>query len=229
MEKRQLLVGIDLGIWKNTGVALYDPKKKIYIYIKSTDLFEAMDICKGLNLVENLEIVVVVENANMDSNVFGADQNFMTYLRSWLGRKPFDFKAILKQIRMVITWGGNVGKNKGAAITFCAKLRELNIPMVEIAPSTRRVAGSSIKIGQLEQEIPLNQLPMPTKVKSPAFIKLTGHKGETNEHGRDAATLLWKKSFIYYKNFARTQTINIQAKKEAEAKKRALKRKNKKK
>ena len=223
--KKQILIGIDIGIWKNTGVAIYDPKAKEFILIESMDFFDAMAKIKGIYINPDYDIIVVVENADLSSNVFGADVTLVNFIKGWMAKPIKDWKGLTSKIRMVITWGTNVGKNKGIAVSFCKKLREIGIATVEINPSDRRVAGSTVKVGKIEQVIPLNQLPMPTKVKSEDFIKLTGYTKQTNDHGRDAATLLWKKTFMFYKNFARTQAINLLNKKKDVAKKRSLKRK----
>ncbi len=209
---KQTLIGVDIGIWKNTGIAIYFPKEKQYHSIRSTDVFEALQWIQAWVEMPEYNVIVIVENSDLDSNVFGADQDLVAYIKKWqTGRR--DYKLLLKQIRKAIAWGSNVGKNKGIAVSFLKKLNELNIPTVEIAPSQRRKADKTVKIGKIEQAIPVNQLPMPTKTTAAQFQKLTGYRERTNEHGRDAATLVWKKTFNFYQNFARTQKMNRARKK----------------
>jgi hypothetical protein len=224
---RELLLGVDLGIKKNTGLAIYDPHKKEYLSIESMDMFDAMEKIKAIHLDPQWDIVVYVENSNLSTNVYGADENLMSYIKKWIGNKIRNYDLLLKKIRSTIAWGQNVGKNKGAAITFCDKLRELDIAIIEINPSDRRVAGSTHKVGQLEVEIPINQLTMPTKCKPHHFQKLTGCMIKCDEHGMDGATMPYGQSFFKSKNWAKSQAINMKNKLEQKKKLAAAKRKAK--
>ena len=208
-QMKELLLGIDIGIKKNTGFAVYEPATKKFLEIRSMDMFDGMELVKAYHADPSCKIVVYVENSNMSSNVYGADENFMAYLRKWMGKKFPDFPAILKKIRSTIMWGQNVGKNKGAAITFCDKLRNLEIPIIEINPSDRRVAGSTHSIGKITTVIPITQLNMPTKCSEMQFQKYTGCMIKCDEHGMDAATMPYGMTFWVSTNHARGQAKNI--------------------
>tara|TARA_R110000751_G_scaffold35441_2_gene87125 strand:+ start:1004 stop:1618 length:615 start_codon:yes stop_codon:yes gene_type:complete len=202
MKKKHVLIGIDIGIRNNTGVAIYHPEEKKFKDVISCDMFEAMQICIKQNESKKKCVVVVVENADMDSNIFGADTDLLSYIsRSGTKNK----KGLTKKIRQVLAWASNVGKNKGAAIAFIHHLQQHNITYAEIAPSKRRRAGKVLKIGKREVKEKISQLPMPTKTTAADFKFWTGYCGKTNEHSRDAGTLVFKKTYFYYATIARTQ------------------------
>jgi hypothetical protein len=80
----------------------------------------------------------------------------------------------------------NAGQNGGAARVIIQACIDLEIPFVRIAPSDRDNAKKTKKHP--------NSWKMPTKLTSKQFFDRTKWEGSTNEHGRDAATMVWKMS-----------------------------------
>jgi hypothetical protein len=82
-----------------------------------------------------------------------------------------------------------VGQNKAAAKLIIQVLEEKGIPVLEVAPSERQKAYRDEKGGKVYHDKP-NMLKMPTKTNAAQFEEVTGYGGRSNEHGRDAGTLI---------------------------------------
>jgi len=204
-----VLIGIDIGIKKNTGMAIYFPKKKKYHSIFSTNIFAGLAICKEWANNEDYAVIFVVENSDLDSNVYGAGADLLSYImknRASISKGAWK-KNLTRKIGQVLAWASNVGKNKGLAVSFIAQLEDLGYTVAQVSPSKRRKAGNVIKIGKTKTREKVSTLPMPTKTTTPEFKELTGYEEKTNEHGRDAATLVWKKTWMFWANWARTQNV----------------------
>ena len=216
---RGIILGIDVGIGNNTGVAEYLPKEKKFINISSMDLFDCLNLILEYQASSDWDLIAVVENSDLDSNVYGAGEALVAYVTNvWskisYKKNPKKNFLLLKQARKWITMGSNVGKNKGLAKTLCSKLEKLGVATVQIAPSKRdrypkiaKFKGKPILEKGEPKEVPYTQLRMPTKLPSDLFKTLTGYNKSTNEHGRDGATMLINKSFFYWSNYARTQVV----------------------
>lgn len=96
----------------------------------------------------------------------------------------------------------SVGENSAAGKLIIKQLSEAGVPCVEIAPSKRdSIANIKKKLqskigikGANMQLIKLNQFKMPTKSTAAEFKEWTSYEGSTNEHNRDAATLIFGKT-----------------------------------
>lgn len=206
--KTPLIISIDIGLHQNTGVALYLPQEKRYLSISSMDLIDAYNLCLSYHANEEYAVVVVVENTDLDSNIFGAGETLLSYCFEWAMEKVFSKeskKTLLQHIRNAIGIGRNVGKNQGLSILMVEKLKEHGVVVAEVAPSARQEYGKSVTIGKHTVFIKASQLTMPTKVPAPPFKEWTGHQESTNEHGRDAACMVYGKTYFYWINWAKTQ------------------------
>jgi hypothetical protein len=236
--KKPIILGIDIGIGNNTGVAEYLCKEKKFTNISSMDIFDALELCLKYERDPNYTLIAVIENTDLDSNVFGAGERVLAYTKySW--QKNRNDKLLLSQIRSAIKQGSNVGKNQGLCKTFIMRLEAYGIKYVEIAPSDRERYPKEVKVGKGKnrktlvvggkiQYVPWNQLKMPTKLPSEHFKQKSGYDGNTNEHGRDGGTMLLggKKDYFYWSNYARNQKAERdaieKAKKEKAKKAKAL-------
>jgi hypothetical protein len=209
-----LIIGIDIGIGNNCGLAGYLPKKKEFLFLEAMDIFDALDVCLQYQENEEYAVVFVVENADLDSNVFGADVALLDYLVKNIEGILKRSKAVLSKIRIAIKTGENVGKNKGLAKVFVNRLNKEGCMVAQVAPSQRDRKGKIYKSrGKVimergkPKEVPLRQLKMPTKINQADFTKLTGCTKKTNEHIRDGAMLVYGKDYFYWTNWARTQKV----------------------
>lgn len=217
MTKTPLIISIDIGLHKNTGVALYLPQEKRYISVSSMDLIDAYNLCLSYAANEEYGVVVVVENTDLDSNVFGGGESLMNYVLDWAAKKVTSKESktmLLRNIRAVIGIGRNVGKNQGLSILFVEKLKEHGITVAEVAPSERQEYGKSVTVGKHTVVFKASQLTMPTKLPAEQFKEWTGHTESTNEHGRDAACMVFGKTYFYWTNWAKTKKIKPKKKKD---------------
>lgn len=217
MNPQPIIIGIDIGMENRTGVAEYLCEKKEFINISSMDIFDALDLCLKYHNDPKYALIVVVENPDRDSNVFGAAEALAKWIKeSWVYKKVLT--TLISSIRKALAQASNVGKNKGLSKTFIRKLRKYDIKVVEIAPSERDRYPKEVKVGKgknrktlkvngVIQYVPFRQLKMPTKLPKEQFKALCGYDKPTNEHGRDGATMLLggKKDYFYWSNYARTQ------------------------
>lgn len=206
--KTPLIISIDIGLHKNTGVALYLPQEKRFISISSMDLIDAYNLCLSYAANEDYAVVFVVENTDLDSNIFGAGETLVKSvesLPSGLSKAAKDM--LLKHVRSAIGWGRNVGKNQGLSILFVEKLKEHGFLVAQVQPSKRQSYGKEVVMGKHTVKLKPSQLTMPTKVPSAQFKEYTGWDQETNEHGRDAACMVYGKAYFFWTNWAKTQVI----------------------
>ncbi|MCH2044582.1 MAG: hypothetical protein MK212_10735 [Saprospiraceae bacterium] len=142
----------------------------VAIYHTKTKIFIKV---KKMHLLDLLDLMdkevarlsgVVLEDPNLDKTTF----------------------RVGKTRAMSLKFAQDVGKNKAIANTIIEKCRRLNIDYALVAPSERRRADKGNKV--------LAQLNMPTKTTQQQFRLLTGFTRPTNEHSRDAGTLVWRLS-----------------------------------
>ena len=225
MNPTPLIIGVDVGIGENTGVSEYLPKEKRFREIFSMDIFDAYEMIMAYYDNPDYAVIVVVENSDMDSNVFGAAEALIEYAKNaWAKitykKDPKKDVKFLSKIRASIAQGSNVGKNKGIAKSFVVKLLAKGVKVAQIKPSSRdkypkivtyrtKVNGKTVNMPYMERGkpkiLPVRQMKMPTKLPAKEFKQLTGYMGKTNEHGRDSATPLVGKDFFYWSNMARNQ------------------------
>jgi hypothetical protein len=95
--------------------------------------------------------------------------------------------------------GRDVGKNQAGATVVKQLCAYFRAPCLCIAPSQRRKASKRLKRA--------NGLPYPTKTTKAQFEGLTGCREKTNEHNRDAGTLVWGMSVKDFKGMVKMQEV----------------------
>jgi len=175
------IIGIDPGSEDRCG---YSVKTSAGLQsVASVELHELFFLIREQWAVSALlkePLGVVLENPNLDSNVFR------------LGGLP----RTEKEFRQAIKMASDVGKNKGVANAILTFLKSQKIRYIEIAPSARQKVtspGADLKL-----------MRMPTKSDAGQFKKLTGHVGSTTKDGRDAATLIYSMTFAKFEMLEKT-------------------------
>lgn len=181
----ELFVGIDPG--KQTGFALQLPKVSwlgsvysVPAYLVYTEL-EAI-----LKKYDVKKVLFILEDANLDSAVY-----FRKDLKLYKGKakNAQGFEAKVYQ---------NVGQVKARCRDAEEALKSLGANYCKIAPSKRVSYETWAKrnkylvdrIDSTSSVRACKTMLMPTKMTAKAFKVRTGYKNLTNEHGRDAATLI---------------------------------------
>jgi hypothetical protein len=181
------LIGIDVSIQDgNNGLAIYNTTTKQFECIRATSFVslvgEIADFYKE-NKAEGC--IAVVEDAELDSTVFGAWEAFSQYLK-----KGYAITTLKSAFSTAMQKAQNVGMQKAAARLTIAAIERLGIEVIRIAPSWRDRADKIKKVAGLHHRA-IEVYSMPTKTTAAQFKQLTGYQDSTNEHGRDAATLVW--------------------------------------
>ena len=179
------MVGIDPGR-ANTGIAIYEPAKRNFVSLKKYDLAGAMKVLENRRWDNNY--IFVIENPNLETNLYDGWIEMQSIIRSYKRGN-----ASLKQVKGVYSIAtkrsADVGKNRAAAQDIIAMLHHTGALVVQIKPSARNRADRPNRIAR--DVVYLN---MPTKTNRKQFEALTGYKGQSNEHSRDAATMVWAKT-----------------------------------
>jgi len=164
------LIGIDPGMNlkdRNTGLAVYNTKTKEIEHATSYFIEEAY-----FKILEYKEVspIIVLEDPSLITNNYTAAKYGKTL--------PAKLKI-----------ANDAGRNQGAAILLFRMLTVAGFTVLRIAPNKRRQARKGNN-----KLIDLLSLYMPTKTSAKQFEILTGYTKQTNEHVRDAATLVWGKT-----------------------------------
>lgn len=184
-------VGIDPGIRAdNCGISTKSVGSKIVETIASGSV---ENICARIFSLHNqgFKIGVVLEDPNLDSPVFGSWAEMQRVINSRnVSAMKAKFSALMKK-------GQAVGMNKAAAKIIHRFCNTHKIPIARVAPSTRSRIDNPKKMLKHPQ-----MFKMPTKITKAQCEILTGYVGNSNEHGRDAATLIsymtFPKFFVIY-------------------------------
>lgn len=191
---RKYLVGIDPS-FENFGVCVYDPATNNMQFF-SGEWFAAIEwLGKTVKL---RQCVAVVENPALDSATFkglgmcrGVVMQFGNYMKA-VGAKAFpfpqkvDWPDVAGRLGIAFRMASNVGESKAAGKLIVKMLERHKVPTLQIAPSDRERAD--------KKRVPVGAMVMPTKTTNAQFENLTGYKGRTSEHARDAATLVFGRS-----------------------------------
>lgn len=201
------IIGIDPSSQEsNTGFAIYDTTKKKFVTIRSMNFLSAVnealefleahcewDVVNGRKRWKNA--FCMVENADLDGPVFGAWKSFSGLLRSkW--RMPINsvLKILASKYKSDLRHAQNIGMVKIASRVLVKGMEDIGLMTYEIAPSWRHSITNGLKtVGGVKTKDVLH-LTMPTKTNAAQFKKLTGYAGRSNEHGRDAATMIYEQS-----------------------------------
>jgi hypothetical protein len=214
MEKRRptVLIGIDPS-FVNFGVCLYWPEKKKML-LHMAEMMHAVRWISTTLKAEGLTIrdtLAFVEDPNLNNAVFGmwamVEREMVAYViyEKWIARgrngKPPRrvVKADVESVfRRAMKRAQDLGKNKESATQIMKMLHEQGVHYIQVAPSERDKAYREEFIkgddGKKKKTIVRQQakaLRFPTKTTQAQFTELTGHKGSTSEHARDAATLVY--------------------------------------
>lgn len=234
------LIGIDPS-FKTMGVAVWTPsEQKLVCY--SGKLQHCLNwIYKSY---KPDEFVAVVENPNLDSphytlwkstplflndggyrkkprTVFGFINVILQYVKTELRRAgsskltslPVSMVHVEIAFRSCMRKAQDVGKNKAAAEFTIDILRERGVTVAEITPSKRHRADKT------SAKNPANILhkAFPTKTNRKQFIEYSGINvgpRDTNEHTRDAATLVVKRTVQNVELQAMEQALKRKAQKQ---------------
>jgi hypothetical protein len=187
---KEYLIGVDPS-FENLGLAIYHPESG-KLTLNTDDLFHQIDWLNKSGILG--KAIVVCENPNLNSNVFGMwpavracfvqtieKRPGFTPMATGLGQAQSMFLRAMKQAQ-------DVGKSKASATLIINLFKMQSIPVLEVSPSDRSRADKDLaKVGTKG----VHMLVMPTKTNATQFQQLTGYVGRSNEHNRDAATLVF--------------------------------------
>jgi hypothetical protein len=200
MEEKKILLGIDPS-FVNMGACVYDPRSK-EMKLKSGE-FDVVNKWIGLNCKLD-EVVAIVENPALDSPGFKMWGIMWDSIQKMISGRG-GMSEVQKQFGICMNYGMKVGENKAAAKLIIKLLKDRGVDVLEVAPSGRRKAKKKIK-GRV---VRLNVLGLkyPTKTDKNQFYELTGYNGNSSEHSRDAATLVWGMSIVGTNHLIRMQEL----------------------
>ncbi len=195
LSEKKWIVGIDPS-FINCGICRYNPETN-EMALFTGDFFEAINwIGQNMKLKD---CVFVLENPALDSAVFsglgickGTVLQYGDYQKK-LGAKEWPLPTAVKwdnvaeQISIALNMATKVGESKASGKLMAQMLAKHKVPVIQIAPSNRDRADRA--------KVPVGLMTMPTKTTRQQFETLTGFKGVSNEHNRDAATLVCGKDF----------------------------------
>ena len=165
-------IGIDPGV--NTGIAVWTPSLKL-LSLATTSAYDSLYAVQQLYR-DYPNSIFYIEDPNGDKAAFTSMLNHATKATMLA---PSQRKSAL---RTSIKIAQDVGKVKAHAQHIIERLESLGAVVVKVNPSRRRKAGKTSDPRLFN---------MPVKLTSAQFEQLTGYPGSTNEHVRDAATLVY--------------------------------------
>lgn len=183
---KSVLIGIDPS-FATAGVAIYEPATNNLI-LHGGDLFSCMSFLNNSGILG--KAIAVIENPNMDGTVFGSWFRFQAQIDRYV-KKQITLGDLKSEYSISMKHAQSVGKNKAAGELFIEMFERQAIPVLEIAPSSRHRADKDL-LKYKNQGIKM--LAMPTKTTAAQFEQYTGYSGRSNEHTRDAGTLVFHKT-----------------------------------
>ena len=194
-----VLIGVDPGSGFNVGVATYQPNTKAFYKIETLSYYGAANsIIESAEFYGKDNTVVVIENPNLNPNVFGANQAIISGIEQYWnkGRKKEVKTIIAKQLQKA----QSIGKHKKTSQLMIRELTDAGIQVIEISPTWRQNATKAIKIASVQTK-QIQHYRMPTKTTQTQFKQLTGFAKPTSEHARDAGTLVYDQTEKKLKTF----------------------------
>lgn len=182
MKEFKYLIGIDPS-FVTCGCSIYEPETKNLI-LHGGDLFSVMNFLNNSRILG--KAIAVVENPNLDGTVFGSWFRFQAQIDR-LQKKQIGLGELKSEYSIAMGHAQKVGKNKAAGMFIIEMLTRQDIPVLEIAPSSRHRADKDLAKAKFKG---VQMLSMPTKTTAEQFNALTGYTGRSNEHSRDSATLI---------------------------------------
>ena len=190
-----ILIGIDIGAGYNSAIAVYETKSKTFLDIFSGTVFEVLEILVYWDRKTDSHMCVVVEDNTLERGVFNQWEPFLSVVSAYFKKGIGSIQSVKAAFDKCLQMAQAVGKNKYICKLFIAEIKMREMPHLRVSPSSRDRAdkskfrgGVTIEAGQVEL------MRMPTKTTEAEFKRLTGYMGNTNEHERDAATLVWNKT-----------------------------------
>lgn len=205
----KLIVGIDPS-FENVGIAIKD------LATGKISLFPVKNFQAAVRLFKTLDLsdaVIVLENPGLDSMIFSTKywlENFLSQIDNgeisvkrmlaflkWNGSKrsdPSNPEALAYvQYKSNLEMAKRVGKSIASAELLLSIFDAASIPVIQIRPSDRtRARRNGEKV--IHKLNVLKGMNMPTKLTGIEFNLLTGYDKISNEHSRDAATMIWDKT-----------------------------------
>lgn len=188
------LIGIDPSL-SHCGAAIWRPGTKELV-LASGDIFEVMAFLNSRGCLTTG--IVVLEDPNLSSNFYGGFGMVKAEVLKY-GRMQGSLGEVESAFRMAAKQAQNVGENKAAAKVIARLFERAGVPVGRVSPADRHRADKDLRKPGLAA-MGIAALVMPTKTTSEQFQQLTGYTGRTNEHARDAGTLVYGRSIIWAKN-----------------------------
>lgn len=190
MQERDILIGVDASL-TNCGIAILQGGN---LELHTSEILDAIKWLSGKKILSRS--VAVIEDPNLDKNVFGQFVLVKAAVLKFAGKEVGRYGMKQSAGTMADVQGAfsiamkraqDVGQSKAAAKILISLFERSNVPVLRIAPSDRhRADKESIKTNFKG----IQMLNMPTKTNAGQFQQLTGYTGRSNEHNRDAATLI---------------------------------------
>lgn len=195
---RDILIGIDPSL-TNCGIAIQWPDKSLELH--TADLMGAMGWLGAKGITGRM--IAVIEDPNKNSNVFGQFAKVKTAVLRFAGKemgyqgmkaRTATMADVQSEFLMAMKVAQNVGMSKAAAQLIITMMEKAKVPVLTIPPSDRhRADRESLKANFRGVQM----LSMPTKTTAEQFKQLTGYVGRSNEHNRDAATLIYGRTIVW--------------------------------
>lgn len=189
-------IGIDPGSNDNTGIAVMQPGK--IVAVKSGHHFEMMDFVRGILTAFAAPVFVVLEDVHQDKTNFVAAQFIKQMMNSPELKKkmPNEHQRKAYCINAACKRSRDSGMVAGLSADWKHFLDSHKVGYHCIAPSERDNAATTLSkpgkpMAAKVLDAIIAQLKAPTKLTAQQFTTLTGYNGATNEHTRDAGSLVW--------------------------------------
>lgn len=195
------LVGTDPGV-STFSLAVWHCNKKEFVEFHTGTLSSITQLIwdwiknKTYNLAH---MGFVVEDPNIDTAFYDGWKELETQIKMYKFNQA-KLKDIESVYRKHTKMAQNVGQNKMVAAQFIAWLKMQNLEFLRIAPSSRTKVLKKDATGKEYRlkGVHLKIATMPTKTNAGEFQLITGHKGKTNEHQRDAGTLVFDRTLKWF-------------------------------
>jgi len=204
MKKEHILVGVDPGK-ENFSLAFYHTHTRIYtnFFTGNPDQTTSRLFAYMLDHPQ-YEYRVIVEDPNLDSALFYGWSTISGLIKAYkFCQGNVQLSDIESVYRTQAKKSERVGFVKLITQQFLHQLDAHEIRYIRIAPSQRTCV--KLQDSKRLKGIKLLQAKMPTKTNRAEFKLLTKHTGQTNEHQRDAATLVFDRTFKWFEMKQRMQ------------------------
>jgi hypothetical protein len=189
------MIGIDPS-FRNFGLAVLVDGQ--FTELRTAEFLDQVNYIQTSGLFR--DSVFVVEDPSEDKTVFGMIGRIKAVSMRFAGKvtEMYGIKQtaatwpdVESECRKALKVAQDIGRNKACAELFLQMLDRAKVPYVTIRPSDRHRAD---KDGKRLGVAGIRALSMPTKTTAEQFRDLTGCGLRSNEHSRDAATLVWGKT-----------------------------------